>query len=209
MRRILEASTDYIVVAGKTDVSQLNKEGDLEHQIRDVTAIIPHSDFRKALFAHDIALLLVSHPIMQAPNIKYVKVPKHLSQDDSPDVRGPCTAIGWGKLNFSSTDYFICNAAERRAHTGGHCRPLGRRGGGGEPNHTSSVEVRTSVQSDVDIVVTSVSGVYCSGVVTSQYRYLTVNVGWGTRGFSYHKKTSTLRTGFTEGSLEARSRSYT
>nr|CAD7407130.1 unnamed protein product [Timema poppensis] len=56
---ILEASTDYIVVAGKTDVSQLKKEGDLEHQIRDVTAIIPHSDFRKALFAHDIALLLV------------------------------------------------------------------------------------------------------------------------------------------------------
>ncbi|CAG2059284.1 unnamed protein product [Timema podura] len=108
--KLLEASTDYIVVAGKTDVSQLKKEGDLEHQIRDVIAIIPHSDFRKALFAHDIALLLVSHPIKQAPNIKYVKVPKHLSQDDSPDVRGPCTAIGWGKLNFSSVDlkYLTC-----------------------------------------------------------------------------------------------------
>nr|CAD7570557.1 unnamed protein product [Timema californicum] len=38
----------------------------------------------------------------------------------------------------------------------------------GEPNHTASDEVRTSVQSGVDIVVTSVSGVYCSGVGTSQ-----------------------------------------
>nr|CAD7265525.1 unnamed protein product [Timema shepardi] len=59
---------------------------------------------------------------------------------------------------------FYCNAAERRAQTEGHCFSSTWEERWEEPKHTASDEVRTSVQSGVDIVVTSVSGVYCSGV---------------------------------------------
>nr|CAD7195707.1 unnamed protein product [Timema douglasi] len=54
----------------------------------------------------------------------------------------------------------------------------------GEPNHTASDEARTSVQLGVDIVVTSVSGVYCSRVGTSQ-----VGLAWVvTRAIYFHSQ---------------------
>nr|CAD7399627.1 unnamed protein product [Timema cristinae] len=94
---------DFFVLAGKTNINTIKQDEGLEPQRRDIVAMMPHRNFFIDIQADDIALLLLSSAIKEAPNIKYAKLPKTRSTKD--DVRGPCTAIGWGKLHGNSDNY--------------------------------------------------------------------------------------------------------
>nr|CAD7407132.1 unnamed protein product [Timema poppensis] len=94
---------DFFVLAGKTNINTIKQDGGLEPQRRDIVAMMPHRNFFIDIQADDIALILLSSAIKEAPNIKYARLPKTRSTKD--DVKGPCTAIGWGKLHGNSDNY--------------------------------------------------------------------------------------------------------
>ncbi|CAG2057348.1 unnamed protein product [Timema podura] len=68
------------------------------YQTRCIDAASPKRQEGTSLNSH-----MLSSAIKEAPNIKYAKLPKTKSTKD--DVKGPCTAIGWGKLHGNSDNY--------------------------------------------------------------------------------------------------------
>lgn len=94
-----EATASLSVRVGEWDIETDYEPG--MHQVRMVESIIIHPNFNNKTLYHDVALLILSEPVVLYPHIRSICLATSVDEVDQTS----CVANGWGEDSFNTGNY--------------------------------------------------------------------------------------------------------